>query len=71
MRVKKVNARSTKAVEKLPYVVLANETRKHLLDQINNGEDIYNLYEISKDLFTLHTLRVGNAVEEEHHLKEA
>lgn len=71
MRVKKVNIRSTKAVEKLPYVTLANETRKHIYDQLNATGDIYNLFEVSKDLYTLHTLRVGQALEEEHHLKEA
>ncbi|MCH1627532.1 GNAT family N-acetyltransferase [Fredinandcohnia quinoae] len=70
MRVKKVNIRSTKAVEKLPYVTLANETRKHIYDQLNADGDIYNLFEVSKDLYTLHTLRVGQIIEEEH-LKEA
>jgi RimJ/RimL family protein N-acetyltransferase len=70
LRVRKVNIRSTKAVEKLPYVINANESRKALLDEINQGEDIFHLYEIKKDLYTLYTLR--NATEEaEHHLKEA
>ncbi|WP_111646347.1 GNAT family N-acetyltransferase [Paranoxybacillus vitaminiphilus] len=64
MRIRKVNIRSTKAAEKLPYVTLANETRKHLLEQINNGEDIYNLYEISKDNYTLYTMRCPSAIEE-------
>ena len=71
MRIRKVNVRSTKAAEKLPYVMLANESRKSLLDEINAGEDIYNLYEISKDLYTLHRLRVQEPVEEQHQLKEA
>ncbi|MCC3359578.1 GNAT family N-acetyltransferase [Bacillus sp. REN16] len=70
MRVRKVNHRSMMAVQKLPYVTLANETRKSLLDQINANEDIYNLFEVSKDLYTLHTLRVGQMLSEEH-LKEA
>ncbi|WP_078549868.1 GNAT family N-acetyltransferase [Litchfieldia alkalitelluris] len=72
MRIRKINGRSTMAAEKLPYVALANETRKSLLDEINGGQDIYNLYEVSKDLYTLHTLRTGNTKEEEQHqLKEA
>ncbi len=72
MRIRKVNVRSTKAAEKLPYVVLANETRKSLLDEINAGEDIYNLYEISRDQYTLYKLRTGHEVlHEEHQLKEA
>ncbi len=70
MRVKKVNLRSTKAVQKLPFVSFANETRKSLLDQINADGDIFNLFEVSKDLYTLHTLRVGHSTEEEH-LREA
>lgn len=57
MRIRKVNVRSQKAAEKLPYVVCANETRKALLDQLNKDEDLYNLYEIPKDLYTLHVKR--------------
>ncbi|MDF0725912.1 GNAT family protein [Cytobacillus sp. S13-E01] len=71
MRIRKVNGRSNNAAMKLPYVTIANETRKSLLDEINAGEDIYNLYEISKDLYTLHTLRTGIIFEEEQQLKEA
>jgi RimJ/RimL family protein N-acetyltransferase len=71
MRIRKVNVRSTKAAEKLPYVTLANETRKSLLEQINNGEDIYNLYEISKDNYTLYTMRCPSILEEEQTRKEA
>ncbi|MGP1910091.1 MULTISPECIES: GNAT family N-acetyltransferase [unclassified Metabacillus] len=70
LRIRKKNVRSTKAAEKLPYVVYANETRKPLLDEINQGEDIYNLYEISKDLYTFYTVRTA-AETEEQHLKEA
>ncbi|WP_417897603.1 GNAT family protein [Bacillus haimaensis] len=71
MRIRKVNIRSMKAAEKLPYVVLANETRQSLLDEINCGEDIYNLYEISKDLYTLYKMRTHHEVVEEHQLREA
>ncbi|WP_335871668.1 GNAT family N-acetyltransferase [Bacillus sp. 2205SS5-2] len=57
MRIRKENPRSRKAAEKLPYVVKANETRAHLYQQLNHAGDIYDLYEIPKDLYTLHILR--------------
>jgi RimJ/RimL family protein N-acetyltransferase len=71
MRIRKVNVRSIKAAEKLPYVTFANETRKSLLEQINNGKDIYNLYEISKDNYTLYTMRCPSTLEQDQQLKEA
>ncbi|MBA2876505.1 GNAT family N-acetyltransferase [Thermaerobacillus caldiproteolyticus] len=71
LRIRKVNVRSIKAAEKLPYVTLANETRKSLLEQINQGEDIYNLYEISKDNYTLYMMRCPSTIEEEQKWKEA
>jgi RimJ/RimL family protein N-acetyltransferase len=61
MRIRKVNIRSIKAAEKLPYVISANETRKSLYSQINAAGDIFSLYEIPKDLYTLHILRNGSA----------
>lgn len=70
LRIRKHNLRSNKAAEKLPYALLANENRKLLLDEINEGEDRYNLFEISKDLYSLHTRRLVPVMEEEH-LKEA
>ncbi|NRD80435.1 GNAT family N-acetyltransferase [Bacillus sp. BRMEA1] len=57
MRIRKVNIRSIKAAEKLPYSVLANETRKSVYEQLNAKEEVYDLYEIPKDLFTLNALR--------------
>ena len=58
MRIRKKNIRSLKAAEKLPYAVKANETRKSLYDQDQSSEeDIYDLYEIPKDLYTFHILR--------------
>ncbi|THE12847.1 N-acetyltransferase [Bacillus timonensis] len=70
MRVRKVNQRSMMAVQKLPYVTFANETRKSLLEELNANGDIYNIFEVSKDLYTFHTMRVGHISEEEQ-LKEA
>jgi RimJ/RimL family protein N-acetyltransferase len=59
MRIRNVNIRSQKAAEKLPYIIQANETRKHIFEQLNKQEFIYNLYEIPKDLYTLHVMRSG------------
>jgi RimJ/RimL family protein N-acetyltransferase len=71
MKIRKLNIRSMKAAEKLPYVTLANESRKALYEEINVTGDLYNLYEIAKDQYTLHTMREGNTVHEAQHLKEA
>jgi RimJ/RimL family protein N-acetyltransferase len=70
MKIRKTNIRSIKAAEKLPYAVKADESRKALLEQINQGQDIYHLYEIPKDLYTLYLLRVLQE-EDEERLKEA
>ncbi|MFE4707930.1 GNAT family N-acetyltransferase [Peribacillus simplex] len=69
MRIRKKNIRSIKAAEKLPYSVNANETRKSLYDQINHEGDIYDLYEIPKDLYTFHILRQHD--DDEQQLLEA
>jgi RimJ/RimL family protein N-acetyltransferase len=61
MRIRKVNIRSIKAAEKLPYVVKANETRQSLYKQLNPVEEVYDLYEISKDQYTLHYMRTNAA----------
>ena len=71
MRIRKVNTRSNKAAEKLSYVRSANDSRKTLLDEINEGEDRYNLFEINKDLYTLHTMRLNMSDNEEEQFKEA
>lgn len=57
MRIRKENIRSIKAAEKLPYVVKANETRKMIYDQLNANGDVYDLYEIPKDQYSLYLRR--------------
>lgn len=57
MRIRKENIRSIKAAEKLPYVVKANETRKMIYEQLNANDDIYDLYEIPKDQYSLYLRR--------------
>ncbi|KON91651.1 alanine acetyltransferase [Rossellomorea marisflavi] len=64
MRIRKVNARSRKAAEKLPYVINANESRASLYHQLNAAEDVYDLYEIPKDLYTLYLYQQEQAEEE-------
>lgn len=71
MRIRKVNIRSQKAAEKLPYLVNANVSRRAILNQLNGNNDTYNLYEIPKDLYTLYLLRNGIEVDETSQLKEA
>ncbi|ASV69358.1 GNAT family N-acetyltransferase [Cytobacillus sp. FSL W7-1323] len=71
MRIKKENIRSLKAAQKLPYAIYANESRKSLYDKINETGQIYDLFEIPKDLYSLHMLREGLTVEDTTHLKEA
>lgn len=71
MRIRKINIRSIKAAEKLPYVLKANETRKSIYEQLNANGDVYDLYEIPKDLFSLHLLRNGSLQTESSELLEA
>lgn len=71
MKIKKDNTRSQKAAEKLPYATFANETRKSLYEEINANGEIYNLYEIPKDLYTLHILRNHDLEEHPSQLLEA
>ncbi|PTY78772.1 N-acetyltransferase [Heyndrickxia sporothermodurans] len=69
MRIRKENIRSIKAAEKLPYVIKANESRKVVFDQLNAKEYIYDLYEISKDLYSLYIMRQQTANDETHALE--
>lgn len=70
MRIRKVNIRSKKAAEKLPFVIQVNESRKTLYNQLNANETVYDLYEIPKDLYTFHLLRNG-LQQSNSHLLEA
>jgi len=48
MKIRKQNIRSKKAVEKLPYVKLANETNQEVYQSINPTEQIYDLYQVER-----------------------
>jgi len=71
MRIRKINIRSIKAAEKLPYVIKANETRAALYKQLNAIDDVYDLYEIPKDLYTLHSRRIAEPMTDTSQLLEA
>ncbi|WP_409288739.1 GNAT family N-acetyltransferase [Peribacillus sp. SCS-37] len=64
LRIRKVNQRSVNAAKKLPYAIAANDTRKVLYEKLNGQEPIFDLYEIPKDLYTFHMLRVENQTED-------
>ncbi len=55
LRIRKENERSKAAASKLPYVVCAMDSHKALYDEINQGNQIYDLFKIPKDLFYLVT----------------
>jgi len=71
MRIRKVNIRSIKAAEKLPYVIKANETRKSIYEQLNAHGDVYDLYEIPKDQYTFYLMRNGAVQSDDSQLLEA
>ncbi len=71
MRIRKVNIRSIKAAEKLPYIVKANETRKAIYEQLNANGEVYDLYEIPKDQYTFYLMRNSIVETEDSHLLEA
>lgn len=54
MKVRKCNIRSQKAVQKLPYAILANDIRKNVWNQINADEVVFDLYEIPKELYFMY-----------------
>lgn len=48
LKIRKQNIRSKKAVEKLPYVKLANDIKQQLFESINNSQQIYDLYYVER-----------------------
>lgn len=71
MRIRKVNIRSIKAAEKLPYVLKANESRKSIYEQLNANGEVYDLYEIPKDQYTFYLMRNGAVQSDDSQLLEA
>lgn len=56
LRIRKQNIRSQKAAEKLPYVIKVDEDR--LVNFAEIDPEIFVLYEVPKDLFTLYAMRI-------------
>lgn len=48
MKIRKQNIRSKKAVEKLPYVKLANDISHEVYKSINSMDHIYDLYHVER-----------------------
>ncbi|PGY14153.1 GNAT family N-acetyltransferase [Bacillus sp. AFS031507] len=71
MRIRKVNIRSIKAAEKLPYVIKANESRKSIYEQLNANGEVYDLFEIPKDQYTFYLMRNGAVQSDDSQLLEA
>ena len=71
MRIRKINIRSIKAAEKLPYVIKANESRKSIYEQLNASGEVYDLYEIPKDQYTFYLMRNGAVQSDDSQLLEA
>ncbi|MDQ6422268.1 GNAT family N-acetyltransferase [Paenibacillus sp. LHD-117] len=51
MKIRKQNARSKKAVEKLPYAILANDINQQVYKSINHAQLIYDLYQVERLTF--------------------
>jgi RimJ/RimL family protein N-acetyltransferase len=49
MKVRKTNIRSTKAVLKLPYVALGNTIYPEIYQKVNQMEEIYDIFAISRE----------------------
>ncbi|WLV25424.1 GNAT family protein [Aciduricibacillus chroicocephali] len=49
LKIRKENIRSRKSTTKLPYTSLANESHKHVYDQINENGEIFDLFVVEKD----------------------
>ncbi|WP_130616318.1 GNAT family N-acetyltransferase [Cohnella abietis] len=51
LKIRKHNIRSKKAVEKLPYVQLANDHNPQIYESINSTQQIYDLYRVERASF--------------------
>ncbi|CDQ42085.1 GNAT family N-acetyltransferase [Virgibacillus salexigens] len=51
MKVRKTNIRSMKAVMKLPYVTLANAIYPQMYKKVNQDEEMYDLFVVTKEQY--------------------
>lgn len=63
MKVRKTNIRSTRAVEKIPYVFKINTYFPEVYNQINENGEVYDLYLVEKDLFYSYLNRNNNELD--------
>lgn len=63
LRIRKINAKSIRATEKLRYALKANESHHYIYSEINKKQEVYDLYYIPKDLF--HLVMMQQDIEEE------
>ncbi|MFG6120704.1 GNAT family N-acetyltransferase [Thalassobacillus sp. B23F22_16] len=54
MKIRRNNPRSMKAALKLPYVTHANEDYPEIYGRINEKEDVYDLFAITKEQYLFH-----------------
>lgn len=52
MKIRRTNIRSIKAIQKLPYAVTGNTLYPEIYDHINQQENVYELFAISKEHYT-------------------
>ncbi|BAB04642.1 BH0923 [Halalkalibacterium halodurans C-125] len=64
MRIRTGNRRSIEAAKKLPYCSLANDLRPDLFQQLNPDGHRYDLFQVERDHYHLHTLRTANTQHE-------
>ena len=64
MKVRKTNLRSLKAVSKMEYVSQANLLYPEVYHAINQNEEIYDLFVISKDHYMSYVQFTQNVEEE-------
>jgi len=65
LRIRTENERSKAAALKLQYVVCAKDSHPQLFEEINTGENKYDLFKIPKDLFYLITANTNLDEEEQ------
>lgn len=49
MKIRRTNIRSIKAVQKLPYAILGNDLYPEVYQKVNQKEDAYDLYVVTKE----------------------
>ncbi|MCM3357398.1 GNAT family N-acetyltransferase [Psychrobacillus sp. MER TA 171] len=64
LRIRKNNIKSIRATEKLGYALKANDSHQVIYEEINKGNNHFDLYYIPKDLFLMKTLQQNSEEEQ-------